>query len=536
MQNASLVYGPSVDLYVPDLEADPEKPPAESEPSDDPREVPLPVRTEFPQLQRRRTRIVATLGPSSRSSDSIRALVEAGVDVFRLNFSHGSHEEHRETFRRIREVAGGDDVAVLADLCGPKIRVGRFPGGKILLEEGTGVTVVVREGGAEGEGTTGIIPSAYDGLVRDVTPGDRILLDDGRLELQVEEVGVAEVRCRVVRGGVLRDRKGMNLPGVNVSAPSLTKPDRLDAELALELGVDFLALSFVRHARDVEELRRVVGTEDDRPGIIAKIEKPEALEAIEGILELSDGIMVARGDLGVELPPEEVPLAQSELVRKARAAGVPVIVATQMLESMVDHPRPTRAEVSDVAGAVHSGADAVMLSAETAAGAHPLEAVRVMDRVARKVEGYLWEQGAFGAWAGSASGPAEFGVEEAIARATALLSRDLMVRAIVVREEVRHGESVRRVSAGRPQAPVLLSSPRGGVRRTARLLWGVVPWSEDGRGGAEEGSGGGERAGEAARAAARAAGLASTGDHILEVGGFHSDRAVAAPAVRVVQV
>lgn len=478
------------------------------------------------RLKRRRTRIVATLGPASRDPGTLRALLDAGVDVFRLNFSHGSHEEHEETFRRVRQAAEelGAPVAVLADLCGPKIRVGRFREGEIVLEAEEEVTVTTRDV----EGEAGLIPSRYEELADDVASGDRILLDDGRLELQVLEAEGTEIRARVVRGGVLRDRKGMNLPGVAVSAPSLTPQDREDARFAVELGVDFLALSFVRRAEDVSELRGLVDEAGGKARLIAKIEKPEALDGIDEILAASDGIMVARGDLGVELPPEEVPVAQVQLVDRARRAAKPVIVATQMLESMVEHGRPTRAEVSDVAGAVMSGADAVMLSAETAAGAHPVEAVRVMDRVARMSEGYLWEQEGFGTLRRPRGGEGPpLPLDDALSRATAQLSRDLMVRAIVVLDGT--GESLRRVSAARPQAPVVAPSTEPRDLRTANLLWGVVPVAV--AAGATDGG-----PGEAARRLVRNAELAGEGDYVLEVGGFHPEPDRNAPAVRVVRV
>ena len=492
----------------------------------------MPVDTSVRRLASRRTKIVATLGPASCEPDVLRELFEAGVDVVRLNFSHGSHEEHRETFRRVRAVAAevGRTVGVLADLSGPKIRVGTFRDGGIDLSRGEAVTVTSREV----QGGPGLVPSRYEALPDDVRPGDRILLDDGTLELRVESVEGTEIRCVVVEGGRLTDNKGMNLPGVVVSAASLTEKDRADAHLALELGVDFLALSFVRRAADVMELRGLVEDVGPAapPAIIAKIEKPEALEEIDAILEASDGIMVARGDLGVELPPEEVPIAQSQLVDEGRRRGTPVIVATQMLESMVRHARPTRAEVSDVAGAVLSGCDAVMLSAETAAGAHPVRAVRMMDRVARQAEGHLWQKGAFGSllpgpMAAAADGPrGAMRLEDAVARATAQLSRDLMVRAIVV--FTRSGWSAGMVAAVRPQAPVLAVSPEPSTRRRAALLWGVVPVEGD--------LGDPDALHAEARRVAREAGLASDGDPILRVWGFHHVAELNVPTLSVLRV
>ena len=391
----------------------------------------MPVQTAVQRLQRRRTKIVATVGPASDDTETLRGLIQAGVDVFRLNLSHGDHDAHRESHEGIRRAAEdvGLPVAVLADLAGPKIRVGRFDGGATTLEEGGSVTLTP----GDSTGAAGAIPVSYGGLAGDVEPGHRILLDDGNLELRVEAVDGADVRCVVVRGGELKDRKGVNLPGTPVSIPALTDRDRDDAAFAVELGVELLALSFVRSARDVEELRELVAGTESPPWIVSKIEKPQALDEIDGILEVSDGIMVARGDLGVELPPESVPIAQSQLVDLARRRERPVIIATQMLESMVEAGRPTRAEVSDVSGAVRSGVDGVMLSAETAVGRNPVAAVEMMDRVAREAEGYLWQKGAFGGLVpGAGEGARPLAVEDAVARATAQLSRDLMMRAIVV--------------------------------------------------------------------------------------------------------
>jgi pyruvate kinase len=503
----------------------------------------MPVDTAVQRLEKRRTKIVATVGPASREPGTLEALVRAGVEVFRLNFSHGTHDEHGESFRRVRDVCArlGAPVAVLADLCGPKIRAGTFRGGSIVLTTGEQVRVTVREV----TGEAGLIPSAYAGLAGDVAPGSRILLDDGNIELVVETVEGTEVRCAVAAGGVLRDRKGINLPGVAVSAPSLTEKDREDALFALEMGADLLALSFVRRAEDVADLQDLVAQSGSGAGIIAKIEKPEALDEIDSILAVSDGIMVARGDLGVELPPELVPIVQAQLVDLARIRGKPVIVATQMLESMIGNARPTRAEVTDVSNAVRSGADAVMLSAETAVGAHAVGAVGVMDRVARETEGYLWRRGAFGSmgggiWAaggaggGTPGGPSGGGhpdqpldVREAVSRATSQLSRDLMVRAIVV--FTRSGWSAGMVASSRPQAPVLAVSGDPRTCRRMNLLWGVVPVCHPFGDSADE-------LHELARSLARESGLAGPGDIVLRVWGFHSEAELNVPTVSVLAV
>jgi pyruvate kinase len=423
-------------------------------------------------LHRRRTKIVATIGPASRDPAMLDALIRAGVNVFRLNLSHGDHEGHRVNFERVRAAAAaiGEPVAILADLCGPKIRVGRLAGGRLTLETGQQVTVTTRNI----LGEPGLIPSQYPALAQDVRPGDHILLDDGMLELRVVTVAGTEILCTVTAGGILKDRKGMNLPGVMVSSPSLTDKDRDDAHFALDLGVDYLALSFVRRPRDVADLKELIAATGANTPVIAKIEKPEALDAIDEILEAADGLMVARGDLGVELAPEAVPIVQHDLVQRARLRNKPIIVATQMLESMIEHPRPTRAEVSDVSHAVFAGADAVMLSAETASGAFPVKAVEMMDRVARQVEGWQWIEGGFRSITeGERELPPPLSLRLAVARSTAQLSRDLQVRAVVVRTE--SGPSALVIAATRPAAPIIALTRDERVCRRMNLLWGVIP-------------------------------------------------------------
>ncbi len=481
----------------------------------------MAIEPAVPLLKRRRTRIVATLGPASSSQATIEALLARGVDVFRLNFSHGSHDDHAATFAAIKAAAAtvGNEPAVLADLCGPKIRTGRFENGAVRLIEGAEVTVTTREV----TGTAALIPSQYAGLADDVHTGARILLDDGKLELEVLAIEGADVRCRVRHGGELKDRKGINLPDSTVSAPSLTDKDRDDARFALALGVDWLALSFVRSATDLTELRAVIDASGVPTGIVAKIEKPEALKDIDAILDACDAVMVARGDLGVELLPEQVPVAQDLLVREARARHRPVIVATQMLESMIVDARPTRAEVADVAHAVMSGTDAVMLSAETASGAHPLEAVTMMDRIARQAEGWLWAQGAFSTIerAGHESGTAR-----ALATATAQLSRDLGVRAVVVVS--RSGLSAGIMSAARPAAPIIAVSSSAATCRRLRLSWGLVPRLVTENELAD--------APALACAQARALDIAGSGDVVLLVQGFQLDPTESRPSVSVLSV
>ena len=348
--------------------------------------------------------------------------------------------------------------------------MGLLEGGSVKLEAGEEVIVTTRDV----LGGPGLIPSQYEALAQDVSAGDIMLLDDGSLELKVVSVSGTEVRCKVIVGGILKDKKGMNLPGVKVTAPSLTENDRSLAIFALGLGVDFLALSFVRKPSDIRALKEVMATAANSALLIAKIEKAEALLEIEGIIREADGIMVARGDLGVELSPEKVPAAQAQLVDMARDFDKPVIVATQMLESMIRSPRPTRAEVMDVSNAVSEGADAVMLSGETAVGKYPVRAVEMMDRVIRETEGYLWPRRVTNGMANPASSKVPpLGVEDAVARATAQLSRDLRVTCIVV--FTRTGRSAGKVSAGRPQAPILSAARDPEAGRRTSLFWGVEP-------------------------------------------------------------
>jgi pyruvate kinase len=421
-------------------------------------------------LKRRRTKIVATLGPASNTPQMLERLLAAGVDVFRLNFSHGTQQQHAETYEKVRVAAKklGRHVAVLADLCGPKIRCGLFDGDGIDLETGKEVVVTTREC----IGKPGLIPSQYKSLSSDVRAGDRILLDDGKLELKVLHVTGEDIQCLVVYGGRLKNKKGINLPGVNVSCAALTEKDKSDAVFAARLGVDYMALSFVRSAADIKELKELLAVNDTPVPVVAKIEKPEALKVIGEILEVTDAVMVARGDLGVEMAAEEVPLIQQELVRLSRKAHRPVIVATQMLESMIENSRPTRAEVTDVASAAFGHTDAVMLSAETASGQYPAEAVATMDRILRLAEGYSWKHKYFGKVAELAQDE-QLRVASAVSRAASLLSGDLNVRAVVV--PTRTGATARVVSSERPAAPVVAIASDERICRKLALNWGVTP-------------------------------------------------------------
>ena len=475
-------------------------------------------------LRFRRTKIVATLGPSSDDAATIKQLIEAGVNVFRLNMSHGDHASHRRAHQTVRSVAEelGAPVAVLVDLSGPKIRAGSFVGGSITLVDGGAVRITTRKV----QGEDGLIPCQYEALARDVKVGDRILLDDGNLELSVESSDGEEIQARVVTGGVLKDHKGMNLPGVAVSEASLTEKDREDAVFALDLGIEFLALSFVRSAEDLRPLRELAAAQDPDVDLIAKIEKPEAVENLDSIIAASDAVMIARGDLGVELPPENVPLVQDRIIERARAERRAVIVATQMLESMIDRPRATRAEVSDVAGAVKSGADAIMLSGETAAGKYPVKAVTTMDQVARQTEASMWNADFFESLTAHRNPEDSETAASAIARATAQLSRDLPVVGVVVGSSKMRSTSV--MSAARPGAGIFAAFTNPTETRRANLLWGVIPITVD---EAEFR----DRAG-LARKIVRRFELGTKGQAVLLVRGFRHTDAASTPSVSVIWI
>ena len=334
-------------------------------------------------MHQRKTKIVCTLGPATESAEGIASLIEAGMDVVRLNFSHGDREDHREKIRRVREVSTsvGREVGILQDLGGPKIRLGELSEEGVHLEAGSIVAL-----GVDGQTEDGVLPVCYPHLLEDVGVGERILLADGLAELEVREVTNDRLLCAVIIGGTVTSRKGVNLPQANLRVATFTAKDRADLEVGLEEGVDFVALSFVRHEDDLAPVRERLSQQSHPPMLIAKIEKPQAVDRLHPILEVVDGVMVARGDLGVEMPPEKVPMIQKDIIAAARRAGRPVITATQMLRSMVDSPRPLRAEASDVANAVLDGTDAVMLSEETAIGSYPTEAVRVLHRLALEAE------------------------------------------------------------------------------------------------------------------------------------------------------
>lgn len=409
------------------------------------------------------TKIVATIGPASSSPDVLRQLLLAGVNVCRINFSHGTHEAHTKTIAAIREVAAElkRPVAILGDLQGPRIRIGVLTEPR-RLNEGDAVVLVPEEHAQPGE-----IPVTYDDIARDVRNGGTILVDDGLIALQVTGVDGQRVAAKVRYGGLLKSNKGMNLPGIDVSAPSLTDKDRADVQFAVEKDLDYLALSFVRRPEDIEELRALV---PKGMLIVAKIEKDSALERIEAILKVSDAVMVARGDLGVELPFEEVPLQQKRIIGLANRFGRPVITATQMLESMIQNPRPTRAEASDVANAILDGTDAVMLSAETASGAYPLLAVEAMHRIAEAAEEAPVQRGQ----GLDRLAPGQASVEETIASASVTAVRLLGAHNIVV--FTKSGFSARIVAARRPNVRIVVLTDNPRTYRQLALVWGVVPF------------------------------------------------------------
>jgi pyruvate kinase len=407
---------------------------------------------------------VATIGPASDSPEQLAALVAAGVDVFRINLSHGEQAHHCAMVQRIRSIDTDRAVAVLADLCGPKIRTGKLRGGgPLALKEGDTVKLVARAV----EGTLDGISVGYPKIADEVAPGDRVLIDDGLIELRVRGLVAGDVECIVVHGGQLHERKGVNFPGAKLSIPALTDKDIADLDAVLAEGVDYVALSFVRTADDCMQAREAILERGATAGLVAKIEKPEAVENLEDILRVVDGVMVARGDLGVEMSTEAVPLVQKQVIAAALANERFVITATQMLQSMVEHPRPTRAEASDVANAVLDGTDAVMLSNETAVGKYPIEAVGTLDRIARSAEAWL---------------PKEFELERlrgvqtgsrgrALAEAALFAAEEMAAAALVVVTE--RGSMARHIAALRPTQRIIALTPNDATRRRLAAVWGV---------------------------------------------------------------
>ncbi|MEU0667347.1 pyruvate kinase [Streptomyces lavendulocolor] len=414
----------------------------------------------------RRAKIVCTLGPATDTYDQIKTLVEAGMDIARFNLSHGTYADHEERYQHVRKASDetGRSVGILADLQGPKIRLGRFHEGPVLLERGDDFTITA-EPGVQGDRHT--CGTTYDGLAADVTPGERILVDDGRVTLQVTSVDGPRVHTTVLEGGMVSDNKGLNLPGVAVSVPALSDKDVEDLRWALRTGADIIALSFVRSGRDIEDVHRVMDEEGRRVPVIAKIEKPQAVDNIDDIVAAFDGIMVARGDLGVEMPLEHVPVVQKRAIKLAKRNAKPVIVATQMLDSMIDNSRPTRAEASDVANAVIDGTDAVMLSGETSVGRFPVETVRTMSRIVEAAEEDVLAKGLPPLT--ERNKPRTQG--GAVARAAAEMGDFLGAKYLVA--FTQSGDTVRRLSRYRSPIPLLAFTPDPATRSQLNLTWGV---------------------------------------------------------------
>ncbi len=412
--------------------------------------------------RRRRTKIIATIGPASANPEMLHKLFLAGADVFRLNFSHGSHDDHDKSFAMIRDLEKklGRPIGILADVQGPKLRVGRFSGGRVQLQTGKSLQLDLNPT----PGDVSRVQLAHPEILAAASIGTNLLLDDGKLRLRVTRVRPDHLMTEIVTGGMLSDRKGVNVPDMVLPIPALTEKDRLDLDFALEHGADYIGLSFVQRAEDVAEAKEIAA---GRAWIMSKIEKPQALDQLDAILALSDCVMVARGDLGVELPPEEVPLAQKRIVRAARQLGCPVVVATQMLESMIAAPAPTRAEASDVATAVFDGADAVMLSAETAAGQYPVEAVNIMDRIVARVE----QDPGWRAIIESNRPEPEHSVADAIAAAARQVAHT--IAAPVICSFSLSGATARRAARERPEAPIIGLTPLESTARRLAVVWGV---------------------------------------------------------------
>jgi pyruvate kinase len=466
----------------------------------------------------RRTKIVATLGPSSSSPEMIERLFRAGADVFRLNFSHGSHDDHAARIATVRalEASSGRPIGLLADVQGPKLRIGRFGGGRVHLSAGQAFRLDLdpSPGGARR------VQLPHPEILTAAGAGTTLLLDDGKLRLRVARNRGDHLECEVMTGGSLSDRKGVNVPDIVLNIPALTAKDRLDLDFALTHGIDFLGLSFVQRPEDVAEARDIAA---GRAWIVAKIEKPQALDQLGAILDLADAAMVARGDLGVELPPEEVPLAQKRIVRAMRARGKPVIVATQMLESMISAPSPTRAEASDVAGAVFDGADAVMLSAETAAGQYPVEAVDMMDRIVTRVE----QDEGWRHLTDTGRPPSESSVSSAIAAAASEVARTVGAQAVAA--FTSSGSTALRVSRERPVPPIMALVTDTSTARRLAVAWGVhAVMTEEAHGMSE--------AVVRATKLAREEGFAHSGGLIVVVGGVPFGQAGTTNSLRVTTV
>ncbi|WP_193370309.1 pyruvate kinase [Pelagibius marinus] len=412
--------------------------------------------------RQRKAKIVATLGPASSSKEQIRELFRAGADVFRLNFSHGTHDDHRERYETIREVEAEVErpIGILADMQGPKLRIGEMEGGEVTLKAGQPFRLDLDET----PGNDKRAPLLHPEIFAAISPGTSLLIDDGKLQLEVLDCAPGHADTKVITGGPLRDHKGVNLPGVILPISPITEKDRADLEFALELGCDWIALSFIQRPEDLTEARRLIG---DRALIMTKVEKPAALDCLSQLIALSDAIMVARGDLGVEMPPESIPSRQKQIIHACRLSGVPVVVATQMLESMIAAPAPTRAEAPDVATAVYDGADAVMLSAESAAGKYPKEAVTFMDRIIASTEA----DPAYRGLLHSREGEPEATGADAISAAASQVASTLSTAAIV--NYTMSGSTALRAARQRPDVPIMVFTNEIRTARRLAVLWGA---------------------------------------------------------------
>lgn len=412
----------------------------------------------------RRTKIVCTIGPASESPDKIQKLLQAGMNVARLNFSHGTHEEHGKRILALKEEANrsGNHLGILLDTKGPEIRTGMVPESGVELKNGA---TLILDTDIQSLGSSERVGITYTELWQEVIPGTHILLDDGLIDLEVQSMQTGKIRTLIRNGGILKSQKGVNVPGIPIQLPAVTEKDISDILFGISQGIDFIAASFTRKASDILAVRRIVEEAKANVQIIAKIESREGLDNLDSILEVADGLMVARGDLGVEIPVEEVPVSQKEMIRKCHLLGKPVIVATQMLDSMIRQPRPTRAEASDVANAILDGTDAIMLSGETAAGQFPVEAVQMMDKIARRTESVYFD--------GQTPRHPHLSVAEAISHASYTIARDLEASAILT--PTHSGLTARMISKYRPKSLIIAATPFAPVARQLTLQWGVYP-------------------------------------------------------------
>ena len=469
----------------------------------------------------RKTKIICTIGPASESEEKLRALIEAGMDVARFNFSHGTYEEHKAKFKRLvrlrREM--GRPVATLMDTKGPEIRLRDFEGGKVMLERGEEFTLTTEEV----MGTAQRATISYKGLVNDVRKDSCILIDDGLIELRVDSVTDTEIRCTVINGGPVSNHKGVNVPGAELSMPFISEQDRSDIEFGCKMGYEYIAASFVRTADDVRDIRKILDQFGSRMKIIAKIESTQGVNNIDEILDEADGVMVARGDLGVEVPLEEVPVYQKHIIHLAETRGKIVVTATQMLDSMMHNPRPTRAEATDVANAIYDGTTAIMLSGETASGSYPVEAVETMSRIATAAENDVNYRKRFS----KRYDEGETDVTTAISHSTCMVARDINARAIIT--VTMSGFTARQISKYKPLCPIVACSVSEPVACQMNLLFGVIPQNipqEDNE----------EMLFEAAVMAAKKAGYAEKGDKVVLTAGLPLGEAGNTNMVRVVEV